>query len=210
MIRVLIADDHALIREGLRKVFNRESDISVVGEAADSGAAMEFVRSHPVDVAILDINMPGRNGLEALAQIRRERPRLPVLILSMLPEERFAVRVLKAGAAGFVSKDSIAEQIVDAVRTVAGGGRYVSAQTATQLAISVGRPSQIEPHEALSRRELQVFLLIADGRGTREIAEALSLSVNTVATYRRRILAKLNLRTEAEIVRYAIEHRLSG
>ncbi len=208
MIRILIADDHALIREGLRKVFRREEDIEVVAEAVDAGEAVARVREQPIDVAVLDFNMPGRTGLDALAQIRALKPGMPVLILSMMPEREVAMRVFKAGASGFVSKESAAEEIVAAVRQVAAGRKYVSPLVAEQLATGIGAPEQALPHDALSDREFQIVRLIAAGQGTRQIAENLSLSVNTIATYRRRIQEKLAVRSDVEITRYAIEHQL--
>lgn len=209
IIRLLIADDHALIREGLRKVFRRETDIEVVAEAKDAVEAVARVREHEVDVAILDFSMPGRSGLDALAQIHALKPGLPVLMLSMMPERDVVSRAFKAGAAGFVSKESAADEIVAAVRCVASGRKYVSPAAAEELAALVGAPSRAVPHETLSNREFQVMRLIAGGRGTRQIAEELSLSVNTIATYRRRILEKLGLRSDVDIARYALEHRLT-
>ena len=154
--------------------------------------------------------MPGRSGLDALPQIRAFKPRLPVLILSMMPERDVALRVFKAGAAGFVSKAAAADEIVAAVRLVASGRKYVSPEVAEQLATGIGEPQQALPHDALSDREFQIVGMIAAGKGTREIAEELSLSVNTIATYRRRILDKLALRSDVEITRYAIEHRIAS
>ncbi|MCP5260368.1 MAG: response regulator transcription factor [Rhodoferax sp.] len=209
MIRILIVDDHALIREGLRKVFRREDDIEVVAEAADAAQAVAQVRAHPVDVAVLDFNMPGRSGLDALPQIHACKPRLPVLILSMAPERDLALRVFKAGAAGFVSKADAADEIVAAVRLVATGRKYVSPAVAEQLATGIGVPEHALPHDALSDREFQIAGMIAAGKGTRAIADELSLSVNTIATYRRRILDKLGLRSDVEITRYAIEHGIA-
>lgn len=208
MIRVLIADDHELIREGLQKVFRRETDIEVVAQAKDAAEAVARIREGNIDVAILDFNMPGRSGLDALNQILHIDPQMPVLILSMLPEEKIAVRIFKSGAAGFVSKESAADEIVDAVRRVAAGKKYVSAALGELLVGELGRPAHALPHEALSDREFQVARLIASGKGTRAIAEELSLSVNTIATYRRRILEKLSLRSDNEITRYALEHGL--
>lgn len=210
MIRVLIADDHALIREGLRKVFLREPDIEIAAEAVDAAGAVARVRTDRIDVAILDLNMPGRGGLGALEQIRAFNPRLPVLVLSMMPERDVALRVFKAGAAGFVSKESAAEEIVRAVRDAVAGRKYVSPKVAEQLALGLGSPAGALPHQALTNRELQVVRLIAGGKGTRAIAEELSLSVNTVSTYRRRIFEKLGVRSDVDIARYAIEHGLSG
>lgn len=208
MIRLLIADDHALIREGLRKVLVREPDLEVVAEARDAAGAVARAREHDVDVVILDFNMPGRSGLDAIGQIHASKPRLPVLMLSMMPERDLALRAFKAGAAGYISKESAADEIVAAVRRVVQGGRYVSAGVAEQLAAGLGADRDQAAHDALSDREFQVVRLIAQGRGTRDIAEELSLSVNTIATYRRRIYEKLGLRSDVEITRYAVKHGL--
>lgn len=208
MIRILIADDHALIREGLTKIFDREPDIDVVAEAKDAHEAIAWSREHDCDVAIIDVNMPGPSGLDVLQIILKQKPALPVLMLSVLPERNFAVRMLRAGAAGFVSKESAAEEIVEAVRRVAGGNKYVSPTAADSLALELARGSEAEPHTFLSNREFQVLRMIASGRGTRLIAEELDLSVNTIATYRRRILKKLELASDVELTRYALEHKL--
>ncbi|MGB5346476.1 MAG: response regulator transcription factor [Woeseia sp.] len=208
MIRVLIADDHALIREGLTKIFGREPDIEVVAEAKDANEAIAWSRANDYDVAIIDVNMPGPSGLDALQHILSDKPTLPVLMLSVLPERNFAVRMLRAGAAGFVSKESAADEIVEAVRRVASGKKYVSPTAADSLAMELARGSQAEPHTFLSNREFQVLRMIASGRGTRVMAEELKLSVNTIATYRRRILKKLELASDVELTRYALEHKL--
>ncbi|NHN36256.1 response regulator transcription factor [Pseudomaricurvus alcaniphilus] len=209
MIRLLIADDHSLIREGLRKVFSREAGMELVAEACDAAEAVALVRAHDIDVAILDLNMPGRSGLDAIAAIHAIKPKLPILILSMIQQRDIALRVFKAGGVGFVSKESAAEEIVTAVRQAAAGKKYVSAAVAEQLAEGLGMQAEGLPHDALSDRELMVLRLIASGQGTRNIAEQLSLSVNTIATYRRRIMEKLGLRSDVEIARYAIKHQLS-
>lgn len=207
-IRLLIADDHSLIREGLRKVFEREPDLELVAEATDVAGVLAQLRHREVDVAVLDLNMPGRSGLEAMPSIHAIKPDLPVLILSMVPERQIATRVFRAGGAGFVSKASAAEEIVAAVRRVAAGNKYVSPAVAEFLAADVSGEATRLGHDALSDRELQVLRLIASGRSTRQIADTLSLSVNTVATYRRRIMEKLGLRSDVDIARYAMEHRL--
>lgn len=208
MIRILIADDHSLIREGLAKVFSREADLELVAKVSNGSEAVNYVAAGAVDVAVLDFNMPGRSGLDTLSHIRAIRPKLPVIILSMMPEREIALRAFKAGADGFVSKESAAEEIVGAVRAVASGAKYVSSTVAELLAVGIAGPEAGATHEALSNREYQVMRLIATGKGTREISEELSLSVNTIATYRRRILEKLNLKGDAEIVRHALQHGL--
>ncbi len=209
MIRILITDDHALIREGLRKVFGRENDIEIVAEAQTAAEAVACVREHQLDVAVLDFNLPGRSGLDALQQIRELRPQLPVLMLSMMPERGIALRAFKAGAVGFVSKESAADDIVTAVRQAAAGGKYVSPAVAQELASGIGLPADKMPHQTLSDREFQVLRMIAGGRNTRQIAEQLALSVHTVATYRRRIREKLDLDSDVEITRYAIDNDLT-
>lgn len=209
MIKVIIADDHMLIREGLRKVFSRETDIELVASAKDASEAVVFCQSFDVDVFIVDFNMPGRSGLELIARLKALKPKLPVLVLSMMPERDVALRAFKAGAAGFVSKESATEDIVTAVRKVVGGSRYVSDAVAEQLAQNLGGNNFEVAHDALSNRELQVVQLIASGKSTRDISEQLSLSINTIATYRRRITNKLNVRSDVDITRYAIEHGLT-
>lgn len=208
MIKIIIADDHELVREGLRKVFSREKDIELVETAKDASEAVEFCRKYDVDVFIVDFNMPGRSGLELIARLKSLKPKLPVLVLSMMPERDVALRAFKAGAAGFVSKESAVEEIVIAVRKVVNGSKYVSAAVAEQLAGNIGTSEFEVAHDALSDRELQVVQLIASGKRTREISVQLSLSVNTIATYRRRVSEKLNVRSDVEITRYAIEHNL--
>ncbi|ANO52633.1 response regulator [Woeseia oceani] len=206
MIRILIADDHALIREGLVKVFDSEPDMTVVAAASDAPTAIEYAMTHATDIVILDVNMPGTSGIEALQKLRNTRPGLPVLMLSMLPERNYAMRLLDEGASGFVSKESAADEIVDAVRQVMAGNKYLSPALAAEITGNHKIPA--EPHSQLSRREFQVLRLIASGSGTRNIAEQLDLSINTVATYRRRILAKLDLKSDVEVTRFAIEHHL--
>lgn len=208
MIRLVIADDHELIREGLRKVFSREADIDVAASFDNAPEAIDWIRENAIDVVVLDVNMPGVSGIEALEAILHHKPDLPILMLSMLPEKNFAVRMLRSGAAGFVSKESAAEEIVDAVRRVAAGNKYVSPTAAGHLAAGLARPPGQDAHETLSNREFLVLRKIASGRGTRQISEDLDLSVNTVATYRRRILKKLRLASDVEITRYAIENQL--
>jgi DNA-binding NarL/FixJ family response regulator len=208
MVRVLIADDHAVVREGLKQIINEASDLTVAGEAVDGGEALEKSRSVDCDVLVLDISMPGLSGLDIVKEVRAVRPNLPVLILSMHPEEQFAVRLLKAGAAGYLSKESAPDELVNAIRKVVGGGKYVSPELAEKLAFDLEAGSSKLPHEALSDREFQVLRLLAAGRTVKEIAEQLSLSVKTVSTYRTRLLAKMNLKTNAELIHYAIRHNL--
>lgn len=208
MIRVVIADDHPIVREGLRRVLEKEPDIQVAGEAASGAEVVPRVRSAAADVVILDISMPGGGGIEALGALKREFPALPVLMLSMYPERQYAVRCLKAGASGYLTKDSAQSELVGALRKVLQGRRYVSSALAEQLVAELDAPSGKAPHELLSDREYQVMMLFAGGSTVTRIAEELSLSVPTVNTYRTRVLTKLGLTTTAEIIHYAFTHHL--
>ena len=208
MIRVLVADDHALVRRGLRELLAETGDIEVAAEAGSAAEAMERVRHQPLDVVVLDLSLPGRGGLDLLGEIKGERGDLPVLILTMHPEEQYAVRALKAGACGYLTKESAPELLVEAVRRAAAGGRYVSASLAEKLAQHLDDTRAREPHESLSDREYQVFRRLAAGRTVGQIAEELSLSVKTVSTYRTRILEKTGLATNAELMRYALDRKL--
>jgi two-component system invasion response regulator UvrY len=180
----------------------------VAGEATNGQEALDKVRAEAWDVVVLDISMPDRSGLDILKQLRSERPKLPVLVLSMYSEDQYAVRVLKAGACGYLTKDSAPDELVKAIRKVVSGGRYVSAFLAERLAFEIGADSSKLPHEALSDREFQVLRLIAAGKSVKEIAAELSLSVKTVSTYRARLLQKMNLTTNAELIHYAIQNHL--
>lgn len=208
MIRVLVADDHAIVRRGLRELLGETPDVEVAAEAATSAEALECVRRQPLDVVVLDLSLPGRGGLDLLADIKAERAELPVLILTVHPEDQYAVRALKAGASGYITKESAPEVLVDAVRRAAAGGRYVSPTLAEKLALHLDGARRCEPHEALSDREFQVFRLLAGGRTVGQIAEELSLSVKTVSTYRARVLGKMGLRTNAELTQYAFRNNL--
>jgi DNA-binding NarL/FixJ family response regulator len=208
MIRVLIADDHAVVRQGLKQIFGDTPEIVVAGEATNGQEVLDKVRAETWDVVVLDMSMPDRSGLDILKQLRSERPKLPVLVLSMYSEDQYAMRVLKAGASGYLTKDSAPDELVKAIRKVVSGGRYVSAFLAEKLAFEIGTDSSKLPHEALSDREFQVLRLIAAGESVTEIAAELSLSVKTVSTYRTRLLQKMNLTTNAELIHYAIQNRL--
>lgn len=208
-MRVLIADDHAIVRKGLRQIVAQEADIQIVGEAADAGELLKLVARVECDVVVLDIGMPGRSGLEALKDLRYARPGLPVLVLSMYPEEQLAVRMLRAGAAGYLTKEAAPELLVQALRRVRAGGRFVSENLGEQLARQLSRPAGDAPHEQLSDREYSVLCLFGAGRTVTQIAERLSLSVKTVSTYRSRILEKMELRSTSELIEYAVRHRLS-
>lgn len=203
MASVIIADDHPLIREGLRKVLAREPDMKVAGEASDGAGLVRLVRTVDPDVVLMDINMPGSGSLETLQAIGALRPGLPVLVISMLPEEHAALHYLRAGAAGYLSKEAAADELVGAIRKVLGGERYVSAPLAEYIAS--GRKLR---HDLLSPRELQVLQLIARGRSVKAIADDLSLSVSTVHSHRGHILEKLQLRSNIDLARYAVHNRL--
>ena len=208
MIRVLIADDHAVVRQGLKQILGDTPEMLVAGEATNGQEALDKVRAEVWDVVVLDISMPDRSGLDILKELQSERPKLPVLVLSMYSEDQFAVRVLKAGAHGYLTKDSAPDELVKAIRKVVSGGTYVSAFLAEKLAFEIGTDSSKLPHEALSDREFQVLRLIAAGKSVKEIAAELYLSVKTASTYRARLLQKMNLETNAELIHYAIQNRL--
>jgi len=209
MIRIIIADDHELIREGVKKILRGERDMRVVGEAENVGELLALVGQCEADVLVLDINLPGRSGLDALGELRGLQPGLPVVVLSMYSENRFALRVLKAGAAAYVSKASAADELVAAIRKAASGGRYISPVVADLLARELENPQGVAPHEKLSARESQILSLIGAGKSTKQIAYGLSISINTVNTHRARILEKMGMRANAELIRYAVEHGLT-
>jgi len=208
MIKVLIADDHPIVRQGLRQILAGTPDMEVAGEAVNGQEALDQVRVGGWDMLVLDMTMPGRSGFAILKELRHEQPHLPVLVLSMHAEEQFAVRVLKAGASGYLTKENAPEELVKAIRKVVSGGKYVSPGLAENLAISLDTGSDRPRHESLSDREFQVMRLMASGKTLAEIADTLSLSAKTVSTYRTRLLEKLNLKTNAELVRYVIDNGL--
>ena len=208
MINILIADDHELIREGLKKILKKEADMEVLGEARNAQEVFDQVKNRNVNIVLLDISMPGLSGLDVLTELRQNYPKLPVLILSMHPEDRFAVRALKAGAAGYVTKDSAVSELVKAIRKVVTGSKYVSVRLAEKLADELEKGNEKPPHEMLSDREFQVMRMVAAGKKISEIAEELSLSISTVNTYRTRILEKMQMETNVELTRYAIENHL--
>jgi two-component system invasion response regulator UvrY len=208
MIKVLIADDHPIVRQGLRQILASTADMEVAGEAVNSQEALDQVRVGGWDVLVLDITMPGRSGFDILKELKHEQPDLPVLVLSIHAEEQLALRALKAGAAGYLTKENAPEELVKALRKVVSGGRYISPHLAESLAFDLDMTSDRPRHEMLSDREFQVMQLMATGKTLLEIAEELSLSAKTVSTYRTRLLEKLNLKTNAELMRYALEHGL--
>jgi len=208
MIRVLIADDHAVVRRGVRQILEETSDIEVTGEAASASELWPKVREGRFDAVVLDVNLPGRSGLELLGDLKRERPELPVLILTVHSEDQYAVRALKAGASGFLTKESAPEKLVDAIRKIAEGRRFITPEVAEKLASSVARGDGGPPHEALSDREFQILKMIASGKTVSQIGRELALSVKTISTHRTRILKKMNLKTNAELTHYAIRNGL--
>jgi DNA-binding NarL/FixJ family response regulator len=207
-IRALVADDHAIVRRGLKDLLAESGDIVVEGEAATAGEVLEEVRKRPYDVLVLDLNLPDRSGLDLLDELRRDRPDLPVLVLTMAAEEHFAARALRAGAAGYVTKGVAPEEVVHAIRKVTQGGRYVSPAAAERLASMLGPGVEQPPHERLSPREFQVFRILASGRTVSQAADELCVNVKTVSTYRARILEKMNLESNAELALYAVRNRL--
>lgn len=208
MIRVLITDDHAIVRDGLRQIVGETQDIVVAAEAATAAETLDIVRNTPVDVIVLDLNLPDRHGIDVLVQLRTSYPHIPVLILSVNREPAYAVRLLKAGAAGYVGKDSARELLVEAIRRVARGEKYIAAPLAESVAIHLVERGDKQPHEQLSDREFQIMLLIAAGRPPREIANELNVSVKTVGAHRAHILQKIGVRSNAEIVHYVLTHKL--
>ncbi len=208
MIRVLIVDDHAVVRRGLREIVAEAPEMAVADEAASGAEALRLVRDADYDVVLLDLALPDLNGLDVLRQIRAERPAVRVLILSVHPEEQYAVRALRSGAAGYLTKDSAPGELVEAIRQAAAGSRYVSRPLAERLAALLAGEAPPDPLAALSDREFQVLRMLGAGRTVGEIAAALSLSDKTISTYRGRLLLKLRLSTTAELIRYAIEHDL--
>ncbi len=207
-MKILLADDHTVVRRGLKQILADEFKRASFGEARNAQEALDLVWKENWDVVVLDITMPGRSGLEVLREIKKSKPKLPVLVLSMHPENQFAVRVLKRGAAGYMTKESAADDLVGAIKKVLAGGRYVSASLAEKLATYLSADTQKPPQELLSDREFQVLRLIASGRIVSEIAKELSLSVKTISTYRTRILEKMGLRNNAELMHYAMQHQL--
>ncbi len=207
-MRILIADDHAVVRRGLRQILAEAFKGSVFGEATNSHEALDRVSKEPWDVVILDLTMPGRSGLDVLKEIKREHPKLPVIILSMHPEDQFAVRLLKAGASGYMTKESAPEELVGAVKKAVAGGRYVSVSLAEKLASLIVRDTQAAPHESLSDREFHILRMIASGKPVSVIARDLSLSVKTVSTYRARLLEKMSMTNNSELVHYAFQNQL--
>jgi two-component system invasion response regulator UvrY len=209
MIRVFIVDDHSLFRTGVRQILAKHKDLCVVGEAGNGTDAMLGISEQACDVMLLDVTMPGRGGLEILSDIKRVSPHTRVLVLSMHPEDQYATRVLKAGASGYLTKESAAEELIAAIRKVAAGGTYVSAHLGELLASSLRSPTEGLPHQTLSEREFLVMMQLVTGKKLKDIANALCLSEKTITTYRSRILKKMKMQSNAELVHYALQNKLT-
>ena len=208
MIRILISDDHAIVREGIKQILADTNDLVAAGEATNGHEVIELVRRQDWDMVLLDLAMPGKDGLETLKDIKREKPKLPVLVLSIYPEEQYAVRALKAGASGYLTKESAPEELIAAIRRVSQGGKYISSSLAEKLASHLEVDAEKPVHETLSDREYQVMLMIASGKTVKEIGDEMCLSVKTVSTYRARALSKMGMKNNSEFTYYAIKHGL--
>jgi DNA-binding NarL/FixJ family response regulator len=209
MIRLVIADDHTIVREGLKQLLASAGGFEVVGEARDGNEVMQRVRELDFDVLLLDLSMPGRSGLEVIRQARAERPKLRILVLSMHQEHQYAVRAIRSGASGYLTKEAAPALLANALRKVAAGGAYITPEVAELLALGAMPNVDAAPHTTLSDREFQVFRMLADGAGVSDIAERLNLSVKTISTHKARLMQKLGVATTTELLRYAIQHRLT-
>jgi two-component system invasion response regulator UvrY len=208
MIKVLIADDHPVVRKGLREIVKEAFHAAVADEVSNGQQVLERVAKNDYDVVLLDISMPGRNGLDVLKELKGQKPKLSVLVLSIHPEEQYAVRVLKAGASGYLTKESAQDELISAIQKVSTGRKYITPSLAEKLALDLEMGAEKPPHESLSDREYQVMCMMASGKTVKEIAEELFLSVKTVSTYRARLLDKMRMKSNAELTYYAIKHRL--
>lgn len=208
MIRIVVADDHTIVREGLKQLLGAGGDLEVVGEAQDGSEVMKRVRELEFDLLLLDMSMPGKSGIELIKQVHAEKPKLRILVLSMHEEHQYAVRAIRAGAAGYLTKESASRQLVEAIRKVAGGGAFISSAVAEQLALGAMPDAQGPLHASLSDREFQVFRMLAEGKSVSDIAERLNLSVKTVSTHKANILQKMGMSTAGDLIRYAIANRL--
>lgn len=208
MIRILIVDDHLLIREGLKKIISYEIDMKVIGECQNATEVLDYLNDPEFDVMVLDIHLPGKSGLDLLKELPLRETGISVLVLSIHPEERFALRALQAGASGYLTKDVAGEELVGAIRRIYRGGRYISQAVAEQLAANLQNHGTLSSFDSLSDREFQILRLIGEGRSPNAICKELSLSVSTVKTYRQRLMRKLNLKSTADIIHYAIQHKL--
>ncbi len=209
MTRIVIADDHAIVREGLKRIVMAAGDLQVVHEAADGIEVMQLLRAHEFDVLVLDLSMPGRSGMELIKLVHAERPRLRILVLSMHEESQYAVRAIKSGASGYLSKDSAPSLLVQAIRKVADGGAFISAEVAEQLALGAMPGARAAPHETLSPREFEVLGLLAGGESVTAVAARLHLSVKTISTHKANQMNKMGLHNQTELVRYALQHGIT-
>lgn len=208
-IKVLVADDHEIVRQGLKTIISEHSDLSIAGEAENGNQVLKIVKKTKVDVVLLDFDMPEKNGLDTLVELKALYPKLPVMILSIFPEDHYGTRFLKAGASGYLQKSSATDQLIDAIRKVFNGGKYISSALTDKLVTSLNKDKEQFLHESLTDREFQVFRLLATGKKLKEMADELCLSINTISTYRSRILQKMDLKSNADVIRYAIENGLS-
>ena len=204
-IKILIADDHEIVRQGLKTILSEHSDLEVIAEASNGNEVLKIVQKTKVDLVLLDFDMPEKNGLDTLIELKTTHPKLPVIILSIFPEDHYGTRFLKAGASGYLGKASASELLVEAVRKVAGGGKYISPELTDKLVTDLTKDSEKPAHEMLTDREFQVFRGLASGKKIKKIADELCLSINTISTYRSRILQKMDMASNAELIRYAIQ-----
>ena len=207
-IKVLVADDHEIVRQGLKTIISEHSDLSIAGEAENGNQVLKIVKKTKVDVVLLDFDMPEKNGLDTLIELKALYPKLPVMILSIFPEDHYGTRLLKAGASGYLQKSSATDQLIDAIRKVFNGGKYISSALTDRLVTNLNRDHERPLHESLTDREFQVFCLLATGKKLKEIADELCLSINTISTYRSRILQKMDMSSNADVIRYAIKNKL--
>ena len=208
-IKVLVADDHEIVRQGLKTIISEHSDLSIAGEAENGNQVLKILKKTKVDVVLLDFDMPEKNGLDTLIELKALYPKLPVMILSIFPEDHYGTRFLKAGASGYLQKSSATDQLIDAIRKVFNGGKYISSALTDKLVTSLNKDKEQFLHESITDREFQVFRLLATGKKLKEMADELCLSINTISTYRSRILQKMDLKSNADVIRYAIENGLS-
>jgi len=208
-IKVLVADDHEIVRQGLKTIISEHSDLSIAGEAENGNQVLKIVKKTKVDVVLLDFDMPEKNGLDTLVELKALYPKLPVMILSIFPEDHYGTRFLKAGASGYLQKSSATNQLIDAIRKVFNGGKYISSALTDKLVTGLNKDKEQFLHESLTDREFQVFRLLATGKKLKEMADELCLSINTISTYRSRILQKMDMKSNADVIRYAIENGLS-
>ena len=207
-IKVLVADDHEIVRQGLKTIISEHSDLSIAGEAENGNQVLKILKKTKVDVVLLDFDMPEKNGLDTLVELKALYPKLPVMILSIFPEDHYGTRFLKAGASGYLQKSSATDQLIDAIRKVFNGGKYISSALTDRLVTNLNRDHERPLHEPLTDREFQVFCLLATGKKLKEIADELCLSINTISTYRSRILQKMDMSSNADVIRYAIKNKL--